>query len=154
MSNYKKYLYFFLSIIFFLQIYYLYLASAGFPNSYISSELLISYSSGFIRRGLIGEVFISLFNFFDFQSYLFFFIFNFIVYCILFFLIFLFIHKSKNVDIIYLILFISPIFISYSLYEREALTRKEIYLFISFLAFIIYLRNSQSFTFSYVLLFF
>lgn len=154
MSNYKKYLYFFLSIIFFLQIYYLYVASAGFPNSYISSELLINYSSGFIRRGLIGEVFISLYNFFDFQSYLFFFIFNLIVYCVLFLLIFLFIHKSENVDILFFILFISPVFVSYGLYEREALTRKEIYLFISFLVFIIHLRNSQSFIFSYVLLFF
>ena len=153
MVNYKKYLYFFFSIILIFKIYYVYFASLEFPNSYSSSEILINYSSGFVRRGLIGELFIFFYKSFNLKPNLFFFIFNLIIYFLLYFLIFILIKKSKRIDPIYLILVLSPVFISYSLYEKEALIRKEIYLFISFLIFIIFLKKNSNLVYSYIAIF-
>jgi len=104
-----------------------------FPNGYSASELFISYSGGFIRRGLIGTILYALFPYVSLQYLI-------IVGYITVFVVFLvasYRSLSKNFDIL-TVLFIlsSPAYFLFHLKVSSVFARKDI--LIQFFVFISY----------------
>ena len=97
---------------------------------------MINYQGGFTRRGLIGEVCFQLARIFELELRFVIFLFQSILY--FFFSIFLLIYL-KNFKINWLIIFaiFSPLFILYPIAELEVLARKEIFLYVGFIIFLL-----------------
>ena len=97
---------------------------------------MINYQGGFTRRGLIGEVCFQLARIFELELRFVIFLFQSILY--FFFSIFLLIYL-KNFKINWLIIFaiFSPLFILYPVAELEVLARKEIFLYVGFIIFLL-----------------
>ena len=97
---------------------------------------MINYQGGFTRRGLIGEVCFQLARIFELELRYVIFLFQSILY--FFFSIFLLIY-FKNFKINWLIIFaiFSPLFILYPIAELEVLARKEIFLYVGFIIFLL-----------------
>ena len=107
-------------------------------------DWLINYEGGFVRRGLSGEIISRISNFFVGESnqyyfgiqihFAYFYILS--ILCIIFYvLLFKFLKKEKlNFQNLFIIL--SPLSISFIIYNFAAIGRKEILLFIIFLLFI------------------
>ncbi len=110
------------------------------------SEWLINYNGGFTRRGLGGEIAIIVANLFDFslrQSIFFVQSLTHISYLVLVF----FYLKNLKVNIIQVFAIYAPLFLLYPIAEIEALGRKEIVLFLSFIVvlFLCEKKNSKKY---------
>lgn len=101
-----------------------------------TSEWLINYEGGFTRRGLIGQIakILTLENYISLrQSILILQIFFVTIY---YYLIFIFLKNlKKNILLVFCIF--SPLFLLFPLAELESLVRKEIFLFIVYIFFLI-----------------
>lgn len=101
-----------------------------------TSEWLINYEGGFTRRGLIGQIakILTLENYISLrQSIL---ILQILFLIIYYYLIFVFLKNlKKNILLIFCIF--SPLFLLFPLAELESLVRKEIFLFIVYIFFLI-----------------
>lgn len=114
----------------------------NFLSNYAISDLLINYEGGFIRRGLLGAIYFFFSKNYNFSivnlihySFVF-------LYFIYLFTYFFFIKElTKNNFIILIFIIISPLGILYPIYELESLLRKEVFLYISFLIFLILLEK-------------
>ena len=122
-------------------------------NPWIVADWLINYENGLIRRGLFGEIF------FWFSEKLNFEILNalFILISILVFIFYylsLKIIKQANINLIYLLVILSPATFLFNFYDPLTVGRKEI-LFLTFFAFYIYkIQNEFSFSEKYHFLIF
>lgn len=139
----KKNILFSLIFLFLATLILFYGLSHIYTNKYFSSysfgELFINYQSGFIRRGLLGEIFLQINNFFVLDPKFFFgFIFLFlnIVQFILYFKILSF-NKNKLLLVIYILFF--PSLLLFGIYDHKVYFLKDIFVKISILlhAFII-----------------
>ena len=98
-------------------------------------DWLINYEGGFVRRGLSGEIILRTSNFFDVQI-------QFTYFCILsilsllFYLLFFDFLRKEKLNLQNLFIILSPLSISFIIYNFGAIGRKEILLFIIFLIFI------------------
>ncbi len=134
----------YLLIVIFLYLYFINTYCFNtYTQNYAISDLLIHYDGEFIRRGFIGTVLLYLSNSFNFElksiiKYFFYavYLFYFLVYFIFLKNIFL---KNK---ILFLFIIFSPLGILYPLYELESLLRKEIFLYLFYLSYLIILQNN------------
>ena len=136
--NTKKFNNFFLIFcifIFSLSTYWLYQKHLIGNDSTIS-EWLINYQGGFSRRGLIGEICFRLADYFDLKLRFVIFLFQTIVCFTYMLLLYCFIRDLPKNTLTVVAIF-SPIFILYPLGEIEVLIRKEVFLFIGFVIFLI-----------------
>ena len=133
--NFNYLFFFYINLIFLLAVFYLYQKHQVGNDSTIS-EWMINYQGGFTRRGLIGEVCFQLARIFELELRFVIFLFQSILY--FFFSIFLLIYL-KNFKINWLIIFaiFSPLFILYPIAELEVLARKEIFLYVGFIIFLL-----------------
>ena len=103
-------------------------------------DWLINYEGGFVRRGLSGEIILRTSNFFDVQI-------QFTYFCILsilsllFYLLFFDFLRKEKLNFQNLFIILSPLSISFIIYNFGAIGRKEILLFIIFLIFIFLLSS-------------
>ena len=126
-SNFLVFIIF--SIIF--SVFFLYMKHDVGNDSSVS-EWLINYNGGFTKRGLGGEIAIVIANLFDFslrQSIFFVQSLAHVIYLVLVF----FYLKNLKVNIMQLFAIYVPLFLLYPIAEIEALGRKEIFLFLSFI---------------------
>ena len=110
------------------------------------SEWLVNYNGGFTRRGLGGEIAIVVANLFDFSLRQSIFFLQSLFHVSFLVLVFLYL-KNLKVNIIQLFAIYAPLFILYPIAEIEALGRKEIILFLSFLValFLCDKKNSKKY---------
>jgi len=140
----KNFLLFIIFLIIFA-IFFLYVKHDVGNDSSIS-EWLINYNGGFTRRGLGGEIAIMIASLFELslrQSIFFIQSLAHISYLVLVFFYF----KNLKVNIIQLFAICAPIFLLYPIAEIEALGRKEIILFLSFIValFLCEKKNSKKY---------
>jgi len=95
-------------------------------SSYAYNELFINYQAGFIRRGLLGEIFWHLHNISSIEPLIFFSILFFILYLLQIYLfISIFKFLKKNYFILFVIYF-SPVLILFPIYEPNLYFIKDI----------------------------
>ena len=126
----------YLIIIAFFAVFYLY-SKHSIGNDSSISEWLINYNGGFTRRGMGGEItifFADLFNIGLRKSILLVQIFLHLSYLSLIY----YYLKELKVNFLQLLSLFAPLFLLFPVAEIEALGRKEIILFISFLLILIF----------------
>ena len=139
-KNYKKYLIYYLSSLFFFSIFYL-IQKHNIGNDSTISEWLINYSGGFTKRGLIGQICIYIANFLNFDLRDIILNFQILLIASYFILLFYFLKNIKVNKIIILSIF-TPIFILYPVAEIEVLARKEVFIFCIILTYL-FINNSK-----------
>jgi len=107
-----------------------------YPSDWTTSEWLINYQGGFVRRGFIGEIVYKIHEFSDLNLRYLVFYFEIFLLAIFFILIYNFFKKTYLNELL-IFIFFCPIFLIYPLAENEVLVRKE-YLFFSI--YLIYLN--------------
>jgi hypothetical protein len=132
----NKIIFFFLAICFIYNLVQIY-QFANDKYAYQYGDWLINYSSGFIRRGLGGEIIYYFSYFFNKNIQISYFIFLAVLLSIFYYKSFIFINKV-NLNFFILILFFSPFLFLFFTLNHKAGVRKEILLYIYF----IFLLNS------------
>jgi hypothetical protein len=114
-------------------------------NEWLVADWLINYSGGFTRRGLSGELIFLISNFFnwDVLDFLFYF-FSFFQF-LLFFSILILLYKKK-ITFWFFLIFASPSFLSFYFFDPSIISRKEILIYISYFAWIIFLAKKRNLT--------
>ena len=122
---------------------YFYLNFNSFLNSssYAFNELLINYQAGFIRRGLLGEIFWHLNNIFLIKPLIFFSYLFLILYFAQIYLFAKIFKVYKNCYIIFLIIILSPALILFPIYEFNLYFIKDIFVKLSILLHALILIN-------------
>ena len=131
----NKYINYYLLIIFLFSVFNLFEKHTVGNDSTIS-EWLINYEGGFTKRGLIGQISIIISNIFKFElreSILFF---QIVIIAIYYLLLVNFFSKLR-IDKLILFTIFSPIFVLYPVAEIEVLARKEYFIFIFFLIYLL-----------------
>ncbi len=131
-TNYFK---IYLLLIFIIGIFFLY-HKFLYPTDWTTSEWLINYQAGFVRRGLAGEILYYFSTITNIPNRYGVFYFEIILYGTFLYLIFNF-FRDYNLNFLLLFIFFSPVFLIYPIGENETLVRKE-YLF--YCIYIIYLN--------------
>ena len=102
-------------------------------KSYAYNELFINYQAGFIRRGLLGEIFRQLNNFFSIKPLFFFSYLFFILYIAQIYLFIKIFKIYKESYFIYFLIFFSPALILFPIYEENLYFIKDIIIKLSIL---------------------
>ena len=111
----------YLSIVFFtvINIIYFSVNLKGNPNVYAFNELFINYQAGFIRRGLLGEIFWQLNSKFSIKPEIFFSYFFFIIYLVQIFLFFYLLKKYIVSKLIFFLVSLSPSLLLFHIYTPD-----------------------------------
>jgi hypothetical protein len=113
---------------------------AGVWNGWIIGDWLLNYENGFIRRGLLGTLFVKANQFFDLPI-------NWIIFWtqgfvfILFLIFFLTLISKRKLTGFYLLLCFSPATLLFTYYDGMAVGRKEILLYFFFATWLIINSN-------------
>ena len=132
--NSNKYFKLYILILFIFSVFYLN-GKYNVGNDSTISEWLINYEGGFTKRGLIGQIAISISKLLNFslrQSIFYFQIFSIGIYYLLLISFF----KSVKFNKIILLSIFTPIFLLYPVAEIEVLGRKEIIIFSFYLIYL------------------
>ena len=123
-----------------------------YPTDWTTSEWLINYQGGFVRRGLMGEILFKIHTISDVPlRYLVFYL-EILILIGFLFLIFKFL-QGVYLNELLIFLFFCPIFLIYPLAENEALVRKEYLLLSIYILYLIFLlKNNYSFYFIILIL--
>ena len=140
-TKFNKYFLIYLLFLGFCGIVFLY-SKYDVSNDSTISEWLINYQGGFTRRGLIGEICFHLAKFFKTDLRFVIFLLQVFTYLTFLFLTYNF-FKNLNINSFLLFVIFTPIFLLYPVAEIEVLARKELFLYIYFLCFLI-LSNPNS----------
>ena len=141
-NKFKISILFYLIILFIFSVFYLNLKHNVLNDSTIS-EWLINYYGGFTKRGIIGQISIFFSNLFNISLRDSILIFQILIIAVYYLLSFSFLKNLKYDRIILLSIF-TPIFLLYPVAEIEVLARKEIFLFIIFISYLmIPLKNKK-----------
>ncbi len=129
-------------------------------NSYINSssyafkELFINYQAGVIRRGLLGEIFWIINNFFTINPIFFFSSLFLILYFLQIYLFFKIFEKYFNSYFVFFIIFLSPSLILFHIYDPNLYFLKDIFIKLSILfhaylilSFVIIKKNTEKYIF-------
>ena len=148
--NYKFFKYYIL-ISLATSIFFLY-HKFQFPTDWTTSEWLINYQGGFVRRGLVGEILIQINSFLNFEIRNLVFIFEIFLLFIYYFYIIVFFKKVDFSPLIILIIF-SPLGFLFPVTETEAIARKEVLLFCVYLLYLSsILKRNQKLTYLILLI--
>lgn len=138
----NKFLKYYLFFIFITSSYFLY-NKFLYPTDWTTSEWLINYQGGFVRRGLTGEFFFQINKFLDLNLRYIVFYFNILILGS-FYLVFYNFVKSIKLNELLIFLIYSPFFLLYPSAETEVIARKEFLLFFLFIFYInLLVRNSS-----------
>ena len=134
--NYSKKNFFniYIIFIFFSSIIILY-SKFLYPTDWTTSEWLINYHGGFVRRGLIGELLLQINQYTNINPRYLVYFFEILLLLSYYYLIIKFFKKIKFSPILILIIF-SPLAFIYPVAETETLARKEILLFCIYIIFL------------------
>ena len=147
--NYKFFKYYIL-ISLATSIFFLY-HKFQFPTDWTTSEWLINYQGGFVRRGLVGEILIQINSFLNLEIRNLVFIFEIFLLFTYYFYVIVFFKKVDFSPLIILIIF-SPLGFLFPVTETEAIARKEVLLFCLYLLYLSsILKENQKLT--YLILF-
>ena len=138
----NKFLKYYLFFIFITSSFFLY-NKFLYPTDWTTSEWLINYQGGFVRRGLTGEIFFQINSLFDLNLRFIVFYFN-ILILISFYLIFYNFIKDIRLNELLIFLLYSPFFLLYPSAEAEVIARKEFLLFSLFIFYINLLVKNSS----------
>ncbi len=111
----------YLSIVFFIVINIIYFSVnlKSNPNVYAFNELFINYQAGFIRRGLLGEIFWQLNSKFSIKPEIFFSYLFFIIYLVQIFLFFYLLKKYIVSKLIFFLVSLSPSLLLFHIYTPD-----------------------------------
>lgn len=109
-------------------------------NPYIAADWLINYQGGFVRRGLLGEIFYQINNILKFEILYVIYFFNIIVIILFFYLLYKIIKNSLSNDL-FLIYCLLPTTIFFTFFDPLAIGRKDYLITISYFAYAYYLEN-------------
>jgi len=142
-QKYKNYikLYFFFLFIFSIVILY---DKFLYPTDWTTSEWLINYQGGFIRRGLLGEIIIQIHKLINTNPRYLVYIFEIISLSIFYYFSYKLIVKL-NINFILIIILFSPISFVFPLSDPESLGRKELILFCIYIFYINSLIENNEF---------
>lgn len=132
-KDFKTYFILYLISLFFFSLVFL-IQKHNVGNDSTISEWIINYSGGFTKRGLVGQLCISIANFFNFSLRDSILIFQILLIALYFILLFYFLKDIKVNKVIILSIY-TPIFILYPVAEIEVLARKEVFIFCIFLCY-------------------
>ena len=97
-------------------------------NIYSFNELFINYQSGFIRRGLLGEIFWQIQNFYRVSPVYFFSTIFFSLYLIYIFFFYFLLKRLKDFIFIKILIIFSPAFILFPIYDPNIYYVKDIFI--------------------------
>ena len=109
------------SVIFFviINLIYFFISFNGNPNIYAFNELFINYQAGFIRRGLLGEIFWQLNDKFSINPKFFFSFFFFIIYLAQIFLFFTLFKRYIVSKAFFILIALSPSLLLFHIYSPD-----------------------------------
>ena len=148
----KNYLFIYLIILFGFSIFFLNIKHNVLNDSTIS-EWLINYHGGFTKRGIIGEITIFFANVLNINLRDSILIFQILIIGLYYFLVYYFL-KDITFDRILLLSIFTPIFLLYPVAEIEVLARKETFLFVIWLLYLIIPINNKKIQDTFKLIFF
>ena len=125
-KNYCAILSLFILIIYF--VYYAKSFSYDYKNSYAFSELFLNYQGGFVRRGLLGEIFMILHKNLSLSPIFFFSTILFLIHLITLYLFFKITEIIKLPFELKIILFFSPALLFFSIYDFNMFFIKDIFI--------------------------
>ena len=102
-------------------------------RNYSYNELFINYEFGFVRRGLLGQIFILLDNYFNINPKLFFTCILSLLYIIQIVLFFIIFNKIFSSNYIAILILFSPVFLLFSIYDPNTFFLKDIFIKITIL---------------------
>ena len=130
--SYKVFLFYFVLYISRL----IYILLSDFQFNALVEEWFINYNYGFIRRGFFGSILYTISNIFNFDIYILFIMLIISLNSLLFYFIYK-IFKGTNIGFLEILIFLSPVFLNYSLFWKSTITLpKEILGLITFLFFL------------------
>ena len=107
------------------------------------NELFINYSAGFIRRGLLGSVYLKLNNLFEVKPLNFFSPIFIILYSAQIFLFYKLLKKFKNYHLLYILIIFSPALMLFSVYDQTVYFTKDIFTNLTILLHCFYLVEKR-----------
>ena len=123
-----------------------------YPTDWTTSEWLINYQSGFVRRGLSGELFFRLHEISEIPIRYLIFYFEIFVLIVFFALVYKF-FQNVYLNELLIFLFFCPIFLLYPVAENEVLVRKEYLLLSLYIFYLILILNNNNFLYLVILIF-
>ena len=133
-QKYKKFILLYFCLIFISSIIILF-DKFLYPTDWTTSEWLINYQGGFIRRGLIGEILIQINKFINTNPRYLVYVFEIFSLSIFYLLSYKLISKLE-INLILLVILFSPISFIFPLSDPESLGRKELILFCIYIFYI------------------
>jgi hypothetical protein len=137
---YYNFLFIIISIFFLTKLSFSYHEILGDKWAY--SNLLINYSAGFVRRGLFGELFIHINDFFDISPLYFFTTIFFIAYFLQIYFFYRILEKYKNYKLFLTFIILSPVLLLFSIYDLNTFLSKDVFINLSIL-FHAYIVNKK-----------
>ena len=114
----------------------IYILLSDFQFNALVEEWFINYNYGFIRRGFFGSMLYTFSSIFNFDIYILFTLLIISLNSILFYYLYK-IFKDRNIGFLEILIFLSPVFLNYSLFWKSTITLpKEILGLVTFLFFI------------------
>ena len=137
---YYNFLFLIISVFFLAKISISYQEILGDKWAY--SNLLINYSAGFVRRGFLGEIFISINDLFNIGSLSFFTTLFLVAYILQIFFFYKILEKYKNYKFFITIIILSPVLLLFFIYEENVFLSKDVFINLSLL-FHAYIINNK-----------
>ena len=137
---YYNFLFIVVSVIFLAKVAISYQEIIG--NGWAYSNLLINYSAGFVRRGLLGALFINANDFFKISPLHFFTTLFFIAYFFQIFFFYKILEKYKDYKLFISIIILSPVLLFFYIYEENVFLSKDVFINLSIL-FHAYIINQK-----------
>jgi len=106
------------------------------------SNLLINYSAGFVRRGLLGEIFININEIFNVSSLYFFTTIFFVAYFLQIFFFYRILEKYKNYKLLLTFIILSPVLLLFYIYDLNIFLAKDVFINLAIL-FHVYIVNKK-----------
>lgn len=126
-------------------IYYIHVFVYSY-NEWLVADWLINYSGGIVRRGLSGELIFFITNLFDWNILHFLFYFLSFLQFLLFLGLFILI-CNKKITFWFFLIFATPTFLSFYLFDPAIIARKEILIYLSYFAWMITLLKKRQISF-------
>ena len=137
------------SILFFLVVitscyFYLHLNELISISNYAFNELFINYQAGLVRRGLLGEIFWQLNYLFSINPVNFFTYLLMIMYILQIYLFYTLFESFKKVYFIFILIFLSPTLILFTVYDPNLYYLKDIFIKLTILYHAVLVLNYSS----------
>ena len=141
-KNFHYFCFFFIFILFLKTFFISYFNPLGDRWAY--QELFINYSGGFIRRGLLGELYLTFNNFYQIEPNKFFSLVFIVPYLVALILYFNLLKKIKDYYLIFIFIVFSPSLILFNIYDQNTFLTKDIFSNLSILIHAVYINTHKN----------